>query len=108
MTSKAKPYRRRSRRPEVEFIPIDLPNGQRGLYVSDVIRESDPPAVREGIARRRVLALTGQCPCGAASPFDAARISPVMVLEVVRHEPDCPATNENLSRAVRDARRGAR
>lgn len=108
MTSKRKPYRRRTRRPNVEFIPIDLPDGQRGLYVSDVIRESDPPAVREGIARRRVLAMTGRCPCGAASPFDSRLISPVIVLEVVRHEPDCPATNANLSRAMRAARGGGR
>lgn len=105
MRSKRTNYRRRSpQRRDVEFITLTLPDGSSALYVSDVIRESDPPAVREGIARRRVLATTGECPCGAVSPFDPRKISPAIVLEVIEHESDCPATTENLARAMRAAR----
>lgn len=109
MTSKAKPYRRRARRaPAVEFITIELPNGQSMLYVCDVISESDPPAVREGIARRRTLALTGECPCGARSPFDPSKIAPSLVIEAIYHESDCPATAENMARAMRAGKGGTR
>ena len=108
MTRKPKQRRRRSHEPAVELIPIDLPDGRRGVYVSDVIRESDPPAVREGIARRRVLAMTGECPCGARSLFDPLVISPVIGLAEIEHESDCPAAEENLNRAMRDPRGGAR
>lgn len=100
--------RRSPRRPDVEFITLTMPDGSRALYVSDIIRETDPPAVREGIVRRRILATTGQCPCGARNPFDPRRISTAVVMEVVRHETDCPATTENLARAMRAARGGAR
>lgn len=108
MRNKRTNSRRRSPGRDVEFITLTMPDGSRALYVSDVIRESDPPAVREGIARRRVLAATGECPCGARSPFDPRRIAPAIVMEVIRHESDCPATAENLSRAMRSARGGVR
>lgn len=91
--------RKRPIRPLV-LIEIPAPDGRTGLYVCDEIRESDPPAVREGLARRRVLALTGQCPCGAASPFDS-RVSPGLVLEAITHAADCPASSRALSAAMR-------
>lgn len=108
MRNKRSNSHRRPHGRDVEFITLTMPDGSRALYVSDVIRESDPPAVKEGIARRRVLASTGECPCGARSPFDPRKISPAIVLEVIRHESDCPATAENLTRAMRAARGGAR
>lgn len=104
MTNKRGNFRPKSRGRDVEFITLTLPNGSHALYVSEAIRETDPPAVREGIARRRVLATTGQCPCGAASPFDPSRISAALVMEAIQHESDCPATDENLARAMRAAR----
>lgn len=105
MRNKRSNSRRRSpQRRDVEFITLTLPDGSHALYVSDVIRESDPPAVREGIARRRILATSGECPCGARSPFDPSLISAALVMEVIEHETDCPATAENLARAMRAAR----
>jgi hypothetical protein len=103
----------RRRRPEAArpralvSIAIPLPGGRLGLYIGDEIRESDPPAVREGLARRRLLATEGRCPCGAEVPFDPAIIAPGIVSAAVVHEADCPAAEANLSAALRTGRRAA-
>lgn len=110
MRKKRTDFRRNNaRRPaSVDLITLNLPDGSQALYVSPTIRESDPPAVREGIARRRILAQTGECPCGARSLFDPRQISPTLVMDVIHHENDCPATAANLDRAMRAARGGGR
>jgi len=97
--------RARSMRPArpIETFVITLPGGKNALYVGDSIRETDPPEVREGIVRRRLVATEGRCPCGAASPFDPAVVPPVLVSDVVMHESDCPAAEENLLAAIRKA-----
>ncbi len=51
-----------------EFIAADLPDGRRAMFVLPVIPEDAPADIREGLARRRLAALTGQCPCGAEDP----------------------------------------
>ncbi|BBG04594.1 MULTISPECIES: hypothetical protein [Pseudonocardia] len=40
-------------------------NGERALVVAPEIAEHYPPAVREGLARRRLVQAGGRCPCGA-------------------------------------------
>jgi hypothetical protein len=89
----------------IETFVITLPGGKNALYVGDSIRESDPPAVREGIARRRLVATEGRCPCGATSPFDPSVVPPVLITEVIEHESDCPAADVNLLAAIRKADR---
>jgi hypothetical protein len=74
--------------------------------VLPIVREDDDPLVREGIARRRITATTGRCPCGAtwsppnrAARRAAARRGEVVMPEVViEHEGDCPA---GLGRVLR-------
>ncbi len=84
-----------------------LPDGSLALYVGEAIRESDPPTVREGLARRRMLATEGRCPCGASVPFDPRLIAPAVALREVEHADDCPAADANLAAAMRNAGRRA-
>ena len=66
--------------------------GQRTAIALPVIPEDAPNDVQEGVARQRVAATTGRCPCGAVVDWNAAR---------VRHEDDCPAEKTRLRRACR-------
>lgn len=91
----------------VESFSYSLPDGSLALYVGEAIRETDPPAVREGLARRRILATEGRCPCGASVPFDPRIIAPAIALREVEHAPDCPAADVNLATAMRAAGRRA-
>jgi hypothetical protein len=50
---------------EQEVVRFALPSGRPALAVLPVIPDGAPFRVREGIARRRVAAVTGSCPCGA-------------------------------------------
>jgi hypothetical protein len=56
---------------EGELIVRNL-DGTRVAYLLPVIPDDAPPLVREGIARRRLAALEGRCPCGGRSPFNRA------------------------------------
>jgi hypothetical protein len=87
----------------IEMFPYTLPDGRRVLYVGDAVRECDPPAVREGIVRRRLLATRGQCPCGARSPFGP--VPSGVSVQTIPHGHDCPAAEENLTAAMRKADR---
>jgi hypothetical protein len=75
-------------------------DGRGALFVLPVVSEADLARAREGIVRRRLVALSGTCPCGArlgmpnraqrraaACRGDRARIAYV----AVEHEDDCPA-----------------
>lgn len=58
-----------------------------------------PQAVREGLARRDLIATTGQCPCGGrleASPWGSSPVAHPMV----RHRADCPGATANLVAAM--------
>lgn len=103
MTRRPRPRRPAGR--ALESITLELPDGRRALYVADQIRESDPPAVREGLARRRVLATSGRCPCGAESPLDPAVIPAALIMAAIVHADDCPAAETNLINALRGAGR---
>jgi len=73
---------------------------QRVAYLLPVIPEHAPYRIREGIARRRVSALTGACPCGAA--FDLGDVRAGAVEHVgIQHEDGCPAVTETLIKAIR-------
>ena len=66
--------------------------------VLPVIPEDAPYRVREGIARRRVAAVTGKCPCGAQVDYQAASSSGVAD---VTHDRLCPADTGRLVKAIR-------
>lgn len=86
-------------------------DGQKAVLVLPVIRETDPPEVREGIARRRIAATTGQCPCGATYRLPnraqrradqrAGRPSHITVV----HDERCPATDSELRRLISEVDR---
>jgi hypothetical protein len=71
--------------------------GHKTAYVLPVVPEDAPAAVREGIARRRLVALTGVCPCGARAVLPsrkerrAARRAGRVAWVLIEHESGCPA-----------------
>lgn len=90
-----------------ELVVADFPNGRRVAYVLPVIPEDADPEIREGLARRRLAALTGQCPCGADSPTltrqqrraqerRQAKAANTILRAAFEHENDCPAVDDNL------------
>jgi len=74
--------------------------GQGVAYVLLVIPDAAPFAIREGIARRRIAATTGQCPCGAVVDYGTPEEGEVGVGEV-RHRRSCPTDTARLIRAYR-------
>jgi hypothetical protein len=87
-------------------------DGLTALAVVPTIDERLPPEIREGIARRRLMATGQACPCGAR-PIQLSRATrrriearkrkglPGEVINVViEHEDDCPATNDALAAAA--------
>ncbi|MCX6463788.1 MAG: hypothetical protein NTW05_09365 [Pseudonocardiales bacterium] len=84
--------------------------GVRTLVVSPSIPEDAPSAVREGIARRRIVNAGGTCPCGArlrlpgrADRRRARRHGEVLRSAPARHADDCPAADDVLAAAMRGA-----
>ncbi len=73
---------------------------QRIAYVLPVIPEDAPAAIREGIARRRLTAMTGRCPCGASVDYGDRQARQVMVGNLV-HTASCPASDARLVKAIR-------
>lgn len=80
--------------------------GKPTFYLGPDLRESLPPHVLDGLARRRVVALGRACPCGArlVLPNRAAHRAaqkkghgPVTRVPV-EHEDDCPAICDELLR----------
>lgn len=70
------------------------------VFVLPDLAEDLPPRVLEGIARRRLCAITGRCPCGAEMP--AVVPFPGHVVHVaMEHEADCPATDDAIGEAMR-------
>ena len=83
-----------------ELVTFTLPSGGRGVALVPVIPDHAPPRVREGIARRRLAAVTGQCACGGTVDYDAARAGQVQVAEL-HHARLCPADTATLTDAIR-------
>lgn len=81
-------------------------DGQRIGYVLADPPENGPADVREGIARRNIVATGGTCPCGArmvlpnrANRRRSARAGQVICVNV-EHENDCPAVTSTLLAAM--------
>lgn len=87
-----------------------LPDGSRGLFVLPAIPEDASPTAREGLARRRIAALTGECPCGSEVSLSRQqrrarqrqRAKAAVTRIVFSHEPGCPATDEILIPLLRE------
>lgn len=94
--------------PHAEMIAADWPGIGRTLFVIPTIPDAAPAAVREGIARRRMVYLSDQhtCPCGAklVPPNRKQRRSGRTVVAAVQHMPECPASDEALDAAMGGAR----
>lgn len=91
-------------------------DGEQALFVAPGLSDDDSTAVKEGLARRRLVAQGGRCPCGAVMRLPSRAVrranrkltkqgATVIQHVTVNHEDECPATEENL-RAAR--RRGGR
>lgn len=87
-----------------DAILVTAASGERALYVGPTLSESLPPEVLEGLTRRRLVATTGVCPCGAslvvpnrAARRAAARIGRVLHVDV-EHEDDCAALDPRINR----------
>lgn len=56
------------------------------------IPDDAPPLIREGLARRRVQAIDGVCPCGGRLLWSMSTSSAAVLRRVVaQHWDDCPA-----------------
>lgn len=62
------------------------------------IPEAASPAVREGMARRRLVIYDGRCPCGAT--FDLVQVAPGLGVVRVEHVNRCPADDRVLAAAL--------
>lgn len=83
-------------------------NGKRAVILAPTISERLPPELREGLARRRLIATGQPCPCGAQPPRLPRRVrrhlaalrrqgKPLPPLRVdIVHAEDCPATDPRL------------
>lgn len=85
-----------------DAVLVTVAGGQALLYVGPELAESHAPELREGLVRRRLVATTGACPCGArlVVPNRAERraaLRAAAVLHVhVAHVDDCPALDPRL------------
>ncbi len=86
-------------------LPLEVVLPGTGRAAVEPLPDGAPHDVREGMVRRRLVALGGPCPCGArmVGPNRAQRRAQrgrgLQVVAVV-HELDCPASNDNLRRAL--------
>jgi hypothetical protein len=69
------------------------------VAVIPVVPDDAPYPVREGIARRRLVALHGECPCGATLSSQSLRQGAQAV--EVEHDGRCPAVTAKLRKAIR-------
>ena len=64
------------------------------LVVSPEIPDGASNREKEGAARRRLVAATGQCPCGAVLRMPSELEPGTVAVVAVEHENDCPAVLE--------------
>ena len=70
------------------------PPKRRTVYVAPNLEDSLPPSAKEQLVRRRLLAATGKCPCGAVMPeidIEALLKNPGVYVIRIEHEEGCPA-----------------
>ena len=89
----------------LELAVTDL-DGQQVAYLLPEIPEDAPGELREGLARRRLTVLHGECPCGAKVELPnrearrrAAAAGAVLRVEV-EHEDGCPAVDRRVRAAL--------
>lgn len=91
------------RRIEFEALDGDV-EGIPTTFVVPIVPESAPPALREGLVRRRLAVVEGACPCGARRPRLSRQVRRAAArgaglaaawLTVV-HASDCPGGDEVL------------
>ena len=86
-------------------------DGDTVAFVLPTVPDEAPEAVREGLARRRITAIEGRCPCGGRLilPNREARRRAKRTGEEIRmrveHEDDCPAIDDTLIPAIREWKR---
>jgi hypothetical protein len=64
---------------------------KRAIVVSDEIPDNASTIEKERAARRRIVATTGQCPCGAVLTIPADLEPGTITTVAVEHEDGCPA-----------------
>jgi hypothetical protein len=80
--------------------------GENVALVLPVVDESWPPEVCEGVARRRLVTLTGRCPCGATFTPPSrqqrrwAKRKGQALHVAIWHERDCPAGDQRILSAL--------
>jgi hypothetical protein len=86
-------------------------DGETYAFLLPTVPDQAPEAVREGLARRRITAVTGRCPCGGRLTLPnrkerrrATRSRRPVHLRV-EHENDCPAIDDTLTAALRGWKR---
>lgn len=83
-----------------EVVIFQVPGVGNVVAVLPVVPEDAPYPVREGVARRRLVAVTGRCPCGARLDLQAMHGNPAGAVDV-KHDARCPAATHRLLKAVR-------
>jgi len=68
----------------------------RALVITEEIADDADAAEKERVARRRLVATTGRCPCGATLALPDELSPGTVTIVAVEHEPDCPAANEAI------------
>jgi|BarGraNGADG00212_1021973.scaffolds.fasta_scaffold31232_2 hypothetical protein len=66
----------------------------RALVLSTPIPDDATSLDKEGAVRRRLVATTGQCPCGAVLRMPEQLVPGVVNIIAVDHEDGCPAIEE--------------
>lgn len=86
-----------------DAVLVGIVDGERVAYVGPQLHETYPPLLLEGLVRRRLVATTGVCPCGArmvvpnrAARRAAARTGQAVMHVRVEHEDDCPAVDARV------------
>jgi hypothetical protein len=75
-------------------VVYDDPALGRVLFVLPQVAQDAPPNVKEGVRRRWVAAIGGECPCGGQRALGPGAMS-------VEHEVDCPACDTVLGPTLR-------
>jgi len=84
-----------------ELVRFHVPGHGPVDAVLPTIPDDAPYRVREGIARRRIAAVTGECPCGARVDYFADVASCGHNVAEVWHDRRCPADTDRLRKAIR-------
>lgn len=84
-------------------------DGEPAVAISPSIAEDLPPELREGLARRHLVATGQPCPCGAQPPMLPRRVRRALAARErkglptgitqfsIIHEADCPAADPRLN-----------